>query len=356
LTSSKEEIHEVVVDRIAAGGAGVARLSTGKACFIRGTAPGERVRAVVTAHHKKFAEARVLEILEPSERRVQAPCPHFGICGGCDYQHLAYPLQLEIKYAHVRDALTRIGKLAGVDISPTLASPAPYGYRNRITVHSVGGRTGFFERGTRRVVDVDHCAIADSATNAALTALRAGSPRDGAYPLRPSGTFRGFRQVNDSAAGILLDVVKSMACGGHLVDAYCGAGFFGHALAAVHETVTGIEWSADAVRKAREDAHSNETYWDGDVAMRLQPVLASLPTDASTVIVDPPAAGLESMVIRALTGPQTPRKLIYVSCDPATLARDLAKLSGAFCIVRVQPVDMFPQTAHIECVAELARF
>lgn len=356
MIAAQEEIHEVVVDRIASGGAGVARLSTGKAIFIRGTAPGERVRVDVTAHHKKYAEGRLLEIFEPSQQRVAAPCPHFGICGGCDYQHLDYPLQLEIKHAHVRDALVRIGKITGVHISPALASPAPYGYRNRITVHAAGGRTGFFERGTRRVVDVEHCAIADSATNAALSTLRSSPVRDGAYPLRPSGSFRGFRQVNDSAAQVLLDVVTGMAGGGvHVVDAYCGAGFFGHALASTHESVTGIEWSADAVRKAREDAHANETYMEGDVAVLLGDVLRSVSPDATTLIVDPPAAGLERAVVRAVAGEQAPARVIYVSCDPATLARDLALLSGTFTITHVQPVDMFPQTSHIECVANLTR-
>jgi 23S rRNA (uracil1939-C5)-methyltransferase len=344
----------VVIERLAFGGAGVGRLPSGKVCFVEGVVPGEVAEVRVVRERKSHVEAALVRLLEQSPRRVRPPCPYFGRCGGCQFQHLAYDLQLEIKAAQVADALARIGRFPNPPVENTAASPLPYGYRNRITVHTHGGKTGFYGPGSHRLVDVARCEIASEEVNTRLAALRETRPRDGSHVVREDTGFRGFTQVNPGAAEILLQVVVDCARPGGkvLVDAYCGAGFFGHHLAGDFGDVIGIEWSGGAVRHARAAGAANEIYLAGDVAAHLGPAMDAAPPQETTVLVDPPADGLPKAVVEILQR-RTPAKLIYVSCDPPAMARDLAALGGAMRFVGARPVDMFPQTAHIECVATM---
>ncbi|MEX1118390.1 MAG: hypothetical protein WEB60_06300 [Terrimicrobiaceae bacterium] len=251
--------------------------------------------------------------------------------------------------------LIRIGGIASPPVEPTIPSPREYGYRNRITVHSRAGRTGFFERGTRNIVDVAGCPIASPGVNSKLMELRNQKPEEGEYALREPSAFYGFRQVNDAAAELLLRVVEEAAQPGGqlLVDAYCGAGFFARRLQSHFQNVIGIEWSADAVRHARRESASHVSYLQGDVIEHLEAAMAAAPAAETTVLFDPPAEGLPQSVLDQVSA-KPPGRIIYVSCDPATLARDLKKLSPTHTLLRVSPVDMFPQTAQIECVAVLA--
>ena len=166
---------------------------------------------------------------------------------------------------------------------------------------------------------------------------------------------KGFSQVNEGAAEVLLETVRGMVgtSGGHLVDAYCGSGFFAKQLLDRFAKVTGIEWSEGAVRAALAGAADSETYLAGAVEVHLAAALAQSLPGETLLILDPPAEGLSPDVVRIILGSR-PADLVYVSCDPATLARDLKKLSTAYRLEYVQPVDMFPQTAEIESVAKLA--
>ncbi len=339
------DIHDV-----AFGGAGVGR-ADGKIVFVPFTIDGERVEAEVVEHRKSFDRALLRKVNVASAQRVHPICPYFGHCGGCDYQHIAYHHQLDLKRRQVVQLLERIGRIIDVKVLPTLASADPYAFRNRITVHATEGKIGFFEKNTREVVDVERCAIAIPAVNDALKELRATGLADGKHrTLRGAGVPRTFTQTNDFIAGALLDFVSSQVIGEVLVDAYCGSGFFGHALAEGLKTVIGVDWSAAAIDAARESAGSNETYICGDVAETIESLLANDQPD--TVILDPSADGVDHRVTHALVNNPSNR-LVYVSCNPATLARDLARLRNKFNIVVAQPFDMFPQTAEIETVAVL---
>jgi tRNA/tmRNA/rRNA uracil-C5-methylase (TrmA/RlmC/RlmD family) len=203
------------------------------------------------------------------------------------------------------------------------------------------------------VVDVERCAIAMPIVNDALQALRATGLADGKHrTLRGAGVPRTFTQTNDLVAGTLLDFVVHAVIGEVLVDAYCGAGFFGHAVAPRLERVIGVDWNASAISIARESAGSNETYICGDVSEMIESLLEN--ERPGTVLLDPSAEGVDDRVTNAL-GSHPVTRLIYVSCNPATLARDLARLSNSYEIVTVQPFDMFPQTAEIEIAAVLGR-
>lgn len=339
-------LFELSITDVAYGGEGVGR-HEGRVVFVPFTIPGETARVRVTAARRQWLRAWPEEILAPSPDRVEAPCPFFARCGGCAYQHIAYPRQLDIKTAQVTTALRRIGKFADPPVEPARPSPRQLGYRNRITVHVDPPRVGFRGVDPRRVVDVDSCLLADDAVNAALAGLRARRRlRPGPATLRADPAQRGFRQVNDEAAAVLAGVVAEMAGDGpQLVDAYCGAGFFAKHLAARFTRITGIDWDERSIAAAQADAGPAETHLSGDTAALLPGVLADNPD--AVVLLDPPAQGVTPEVLAALQAARPPR-IVYVSCDPATLARDLGRLAEGYELRRVVPVDMFPQTASVE--------
>jgi tRNA/tmRNA/rRNA uracil-C5-methylase (TrmA/RlmC/RlmD family) len=221
------------------------------------------------------------------------------------------------------------------------------------------GVIGFFRRESNKLLDIERCPIALDEVNAQLTELRGRRPRDGHYTLRARASPRVFRQANDSVSSAMLDLVDRLlaSANGTLIDAYCGAGFFSKRLQARFGKVIGIDWDQHAIAVAREDANENETYVAADVeaelGTRLRSIVAPSHEGSSAVIVDPPATGLSKMILEMLIE-HRPTQLVYVSCNPATLARDLAVLKESFHIDSITPLDMFPQTAEIECVAHLA--
>ncbi len=338
-----------LIDRVAFGGQGVGRLPGGKVCFVPFTLPGEKVCVRIRRELKTYAEGELTRIVEASPERVKPACPVFGRCGGCQYQHATYPRQLAMKRDQVVDALRRIGGFPDPPVAETLASPHEFHYRNRITVHAKDGKIGFYGPKSRSLIEVATCPIASVPVNTQLTTLLADKPQDGEYTLREPSPFRGFRQVNDAVAAQLLDVTAEMLePGGPLVvDAYCGAGFFAKRLRKHFEMVIGIEWSSDAVRAARAGAGAGEIYLLGDVKRHLPAALKAAPPADTAVILDPPAEGCDSVIIDLLRE-RAPRRIVYVSCNPSTLARDLKRLGSGFRLDRVVPIDMFPQTAEIE--------
>jgi 23S rRNA (uracil1939-C5)-methyltransferase len=353
---NKRQEIAVQVERVAFGGSGIGRLTDGKVCFVPYVLPGEKVKARIRSTHSSYVETDLSEVMEPSADRVRPKCPVFGRCGGCQYQHVSYAKQLTIKSSQVAEVLQRLGGISDAPVEPTVPSPLEFHYRNRITVHAEEGRVGFFGSRSRRIVEVKECPLANERVNALLRQLRNSQPKDGTYPLREFSDYRGFRQVNDAAAERLLEIVEEMARPGTrlLVDAYCGAGFFARRLAGRFELTIGIEWSADAIRAAREQAGSREIYLLGDVKRHLVPALAAAPSESSTLLLDPPEAGLEVEVLETIAS-KRPERLIYVSCNPATFARDLKYLAGGYALRRVCPLDMFPQTSEIEVVAVLEK-
>ncbi len=361
-------VIDLKIEDIAFGGKGVGR-EQGKAVFVPYTIEGELVSVEILREKKQFADADLVEVKESSHHRVTPECPYFGRCGGCAYQHIDYEHQLAIKWRQVCDVLQRIGKLKEISLRPIIPSPKQYEYRNRITVHVQDGMIGFFRRDSHRLVDVERCPISCGEVNRALTELRDRYPRDGHYTLRTSAGQRVFAQTNDEVANALRDLIIDLVPSNQnlLIDAYCGAGFFAKALLNKFERVVGIDWDRFAIAAAKENATSKEIYIAGDVERELQQVGAVHPNrppvddidrgrlkaiDLTTIIIDPPATGLSANARKAIVS-LAPTTLIYVSCNPATLARDLKDLQEKFTIQSVTPLDMFPQTAEIELAVHL---
>lgn len=336
------------------GGKAVGRLEDGRVCFVRDALPGERVKVRIRRETTRFVEGDLIELQEMSPRRVKPPCPYYGTCGGCSYQHATYEHQVGLKTKQVRDTLRRLGKIEGPNVLDGIPSPLAYGYRNRITVHRRDGRIGFHRRDGNGLVDIEACLLASDPVNALLAELRREPMREGARTLRQHHDRFGFHQTNDEVAALLLEAVLDVCGEGGelLVDAYCGDGFFARKLASKFRRVVGIEWNARSIAQAREIAAPNETYLEGDVAELLGEVLST--RESATVILDPPAQGVEARVVDWLSGANVDR-LIYVSCDPSTLARDVRMLAPGYELEFAVPFDMFPQTAEIEVMAVLRR-
>jgi 23S rRNA (uracil1939-C5)-methyltransferase len=361
---------DLKIEDVAFGGKGVAR-EQGKAVFVPYTIEGEMVSAEIFREKKQFAEAELVEVRQSSPNRVAPECPYFGRCGGCAYQHIDYQHQLAIKWRQVRDALQRIGKLKDFPMRSMVASPTHYAYRNRITVHALDGVIGFFRRDSHRLIDIERCPIARDEVNSALAKLREQKHvRDGHYTLRAAFESRVFSQVNNEVAHALSNLIVDLVPPNQhlLIDAYCGAGFFAKVLLDKFERVIGIDWDRFAIAAANENGSEKETYIAGDVESELQKVGAvrlnrlARGNDGltgrmrsiapTTMIADPPATGLTETVRKAIID-LAPETLIYVSCNPPTLARDLKELQHRFVVNSITPLDMFPQTAEIEVLTHL---
>ena len=302
-------IVELQIEDIAFGGKGVGR-EHGKAVFVPFTIDGELVSAKITREKKQLAEGEIVDVRKASPHRVEPRCPYFGRCGGCAYQHVDYPHQLEIKSRQVGAVLQRIGKLKDIPMHSIVPSPLEYAYRNRITVHAENGVIGYFRRDSHRLIDIERCPIAMDEVNHELADLRARNVPDGHYTLRAKAGPRIFSQTNDGVADALRDLLLRLIPPNQelLIDAFCGAGFFAKALIDKFERVVGIDWDRFAIAAARENATEKETYIAGDVEVELVAavhrtangglgsIAPTLNGDRTVLLLDPPATGLTARV------------------------------------------------------------
>jgi len=391
------DIIEVSTERMAYGGEAIARYQ-GLVVFIPFAAPQEVLRVRITELKKNYARAIVEEIVSPSPVRRSAPCPHFGTCGGCQLQHLSYPAQLEVKAGFISDSLARVG---GIDWPREIAvrSAAEFGYRARAQIKvqsSAPGhrpayrRIGFNNAGSRSVCDVEQCPILVPELNAALISLRSavlssnGDLREvemaagdsgvsfepalanlpsapvervinGArYRFSPSTFFQANPLLLE---GLVAEAVEGRA-GRTAVDLYAGAGLFALQLAKRFNRVVGVESdrraSEFALRNADQNGVRNLEFVTATAESWLGPYLKSKANAIDLVLLDPPRGGASQVVAALVEAP--PPKLVYVSCDPVTLARDLKKLlGGGYQIEDIIAFDLFPQTYHIETVVKLTQ-
>jgi len=451
---SGETPASLQIDRIIAGGDGMARQSDGRVVFVPRTAPGERVEVEYTEEHAQWLRARLLRVVDPSPQRCEPPCPYYDTCGGCQLQHIDYNTQLSIKSSIVADSLRRLG---GFEIDPPSVVPSPreLGYRNRITLvvrrHGEEIAVGYHRfDNPSRLVAVDRCPLAEEPINDVWSAVspwlkqvgegipRGAERRGGGTPgQRPragasSGASRGagrrltfrvnsegrvgltiegvsrpsdidrpvleglvekglaavwmvndkgwiiahagtetlderweshaiplagtaFVQVNREAAARLDEYVIEQcraSAGSRILDTYCGFGLRAFDLARTGASVVGIDSYRHAIRAASEIGAALDLPVRF-VADRVERVLSQeLPADV--VILNPPRGGVAPEVVKALLH-RPPNRIVYVSCDPATLARDMKNLAGGFAFDTVRAFDLFPQTAHVETVVTLAR-
>jgi len=440
---------DLAIDRMAYGGRGVGRID-GYVVFVPDTAPGDRVRARLWRVKPAYAEADLIGVEAPSPARVAPPCPHFGPCGGCAWQHLEYEAQLSAKANIVRESLAHIAGLRDVDVRPILPAPDPWAYRNKMefTFHP-DATLGLHRRGAfDRVVPITSCLIQSEAANTILRVVRewasagglsrydardhtgllrqvviregrrtgeimvalittapevpkardfaglvlAAVPRvasvlhgvnpgasDG-LPLTAVSVLAGrpyiveelvglrfrigletFFQTNTVQAERLVETVGALAdAQGHetVFDLYSGVGTLSLPLARRAKRVYGLEIAVSAVEAAGENAVlngiENVEFAAGDVRRRL-PDMVGRVGSPQLIVLDPPRSGAGNRVMRKVVAAAPPR-IIYVSCNPTTLAPDLADLVRAgYAIRTVQPLDLFPHTYHVECVVLLER-
>ncbi len=379
------EMKECIVriHALAAGGDGVGRDPEGRVLFVPYTAPGDRVRVRVERVRRRHAHGSVVELLEPGPGRVTPRCGVFGRCGGCAWQHLDYPVQLEAKAGIVRDSLVRIGGLE-LDAAPAIQlSPQAYGYRRRIRVSIEGGRVGFRCRRSRELCAVDHCPILTPEMDRELGTLAARAPeQDGEWELAAAGeTTRavdlarcqgpdlvlevGSERIATSpgvfsqANALLLEalvgrVVERAGEGQRAIELYAGAGFFTLPLARRFEAVVAVEGhdaaAADLARNLGEDGLDHVDVQSAPVDAALRRFAGEAP---DVLVLNPPRTGLPPGGAADLVA-VAPRRIVYLSCDPATLARDLRTLRAAgYALRSVEAFDLFPQTPHVETLVTL---
>lgn len=434
-------VVELLIDKLVQGGDGLATLD-GMKVFVPFSAPQERVRARIVTRKRDYAVAEIEEVLEPSPLRIAAPCPYFGMCGGCQLQHINYQGQLVVKKLYVNEALQRIGQVF-VPVRNVTTEAEPWHYRNK-TQYPVGSTgdgmaIGFFKRGTHDLLDVPTCLLHPAefdrlreAIRAILVAagetgyneakhegnvrhivLRQGT-RDGGllaivvtrtpefdrraaeliaeqpgltgvvHSVVPARTNRimgqqtmvlagsghlnqsvlgktfqvsapSFFQVNvQQAEELCRKILKHIAPKGDelVVDLYSGVGMISLLVAPFVQQVTAIEADATAVEDAKANAQAqavrNVEFVCGDVSREISRVAST-----DVIILDPPRKGCPADTLRRIAALK-PKRIVYVSCNPATLARDLATLEqSGYATHEIEPVDMFPQTFHVEVIARL---
>ena len=366
----------------------------GERVNVFGGIPGEEIIARLIRYkgrRRRPVSGIVTEVLKPSPHRVAPPCPYFGACSGCQWQHIDYPYQLRLKQDAVEGELRRYPELDGIPTSPTIPSPQMFNYRNhaRFTVRQQGS-IGYVNRISRNFVRIDECMLMAPWINETLRLFQGRCAETsqitmrygvntGDWLIQPTlqnpelalatgqthynerlldRSFRiaspSFFQVNTKQAEQLTSLVGArleLAEKDLLVDAYAGVGTFAVAFAPEVRRVVAIEESAAAVKDAAANTEGidNLEFVEG----KTEDVLNSLDDDPGAVILDPPRVGCHPRAIQALTQ-RRPDRVVYVSCDPETLARDLCLLvKGGFGVKSVEPLDMFPQTHHVECVATL---
>jgi 23S rRNA (uracil1939-C5)-methyltransferase len=385
--SSQDVCFELEIHSLAAGGDGVGRAPDGRVVFVPDTAPGDRVSVRVVEMKKRFARARVQQLLSPGHTRTDPVCAVFGSCGGCAWQHVDYATQLEAKAAFVADALRRIGGLVlpneiGVD-----RSPSPYGYRGRARLHVLGRKVGFRRRRSHAICATRRCPILLPTLDGALRELADRAPaEDGEWELAaaPSGEVRVnppgregealeieigsdrlrfssgvFVQSNTLLLPLLTEAVWEAAGRGEVAfELYAGAGTFTLGLARRFGRVVAVEGQAAAAGDLRHNLRTQGLDAGVDVVEApVERALAGteLPQHADVALLDPPRSGLPPGGVEYLVG-RAPRRIVFLSCEPATLARDLAVLCAErYRLTAVRGFDLFPQTPHVEVLAVLQR-
>jgi 23S rRNA (uracil1939-C5)-methyltransferase len=391
--SENGESELLEITALAAGGEGIAREASGRVLFVRGGVPGDRVRVRITEAHKRFARAEIAELVQPSAQRIAPRCAVHGMCGGCGWQQVAYPAQLAAKREILRDALARGAGIAleslaePVEIVP---SPQPFAIRSRARLLRSGGRVGYRRWRSHELVATNECPMLAPPLQAALARLAAAAPRgEGELELAcgergelsvtgaraagfaeraialatPGGEIEvspgGFFQAHATLRRALADAVLAHAgSGARGLELHAGAGFFTLGLAAQFAELIAVESAPRAVSDLRANLARAGRTNVRVLGLRASRALAApevVRFAPEVVVLDPPRVGLGEGEAAALARLGA-RRIVYVSCDPATLARDLrVLLRSGYALARCVGFDLFPQTPHLEALAVLLR-
>lgn len=382
---------EIKIERIVPNGYGIG-FAEGLTFFAPLTVPGDLVRIRITQLKKRIAFAEVVEVIEASPTRIAPPCRYFGACGGCDFQQMTYPAQLDAKVNMVRDCLKRIAHIAWPNEIPAVGSPQEFGYRSRTQWHvdPKGRKLGYLKRNSHEVTDIETCLVLVPELDAELDRLRADFPWEdfwddsaridaaagdhgnvsiasselnaetaeivsSAGDERYSYSAQAFFQGNRYMVERLVRAALDGASGDRAIDLYSGVGLFSLPMARQFKSVIAVEENETAVRFAKENAANAKL---GNIRL-VSDSVRSYMRDASLsgidfLLLDPPRSGAEPETIKRIAEVE-PREISYVSCEPSILARDLKVLiSTGYSIRSITALDLFPQTHHVETVVRLA--
>lgn len=409
-----DEIYETEITSLENEGAGVCKIN-GMVVFVPKTLPGEKVRVRITEKKKNYARGKLVEILKESDKRVKSRCPFYEECGGCGLRHQTTSENLKFKKEKIKNALKRIGKI-DVKVDDCLPSLKDDNYRNKVSFKVENDRIGFYGEGTYQLIDIDYCLLAESLINDALQVIRnylkennneiktitirygnalnellidiyslndtdieildylttnikklktvifngkvvygTGYIKEVTNGLMFNVSAKSFFQVNITQAEKLYDTAIKMAKldkNDVVLDLYCGTGTITSVVSPHVKKVIGIEIVEDAVLDARENLKvnniNNVKFICGDAAKEISKIKDKI----DVIIVDPPRKGIDRKAI-AIMKKIHPKKIVYISCNPVTMARDLSYLTDLYDVKKVTPVDMFPNTSHVECVCLL---
>lgn len=393
-------------------GLGVSKIDN-MVVFIENGLPGDSGDVLITEIKKNFARGKMVSFENKANGRQEAPCPYYGKCGGCDLQHQAYAHQLVFKEHKVKTALERIGGLKDLSIN-SIVFDDEFNYRNKVTLKIKGNKLGFYHHNTNEIIDIDNCLISHRQINEAIRVMRSfiNEYKDNTFNalmIRYSkdGLMIKIDGEDDALENELvtfvtanLSNIKSLTLNNHLIygsdfimeyigeyqfklsplsfyqvnnvimnklygkvseyvsqkennivlDLYCGIGTMTSILSKYSKKVIGIEVVSDAVKNALENIEinhiTNVTFIEGKVENKIGDLLEE---NIDTIVMDPPRNGVDKKALEAVLQIE-PQQIIYVSCNPVTLARDLKILSEKYNLMEVTPYDMFPQTSHVECV------
>ena len=408
MTAENESLFVLRFDTLVYGGEALGRLPDGRAIFVPFVLPGELAQVRLTEEKRRFARGEAIAILEPAPQRITPRCRHFAVCGGCHYQHIPYPEQLAAKAEILADQLIRIGKIEAPQVQPCVPSPHPWYYRNTVQFQQdPQGRLGYIDAGSTGVLAIEECHLPLPRLNETWPrfdleplpdlirlALRQGDDEEilatfysedpqapefsvdfnfSAVHFGPEGSIllsgddhvfltvleRSFRvsagsffQVNTPLAEAMVRfLLDELQPGPHdlVLDVYCGVGLFSAFLAERAGQVVGIESSPFAVYdfEINLEEFDNVSLYEGEAGE----VLPLLQIKPDIVVLDPPRAGVEIPALDAVVA-LAPARIAYISCDPATLARDARRLiKGGYQLEHITPFDLFPQTYHIESIS-----
>ncbi len=413
--SPDEQKLTLTIEKLVHGGAGLARMN-GKTCFVEGVLPGETVLARIDENRNQYLKATLLDILEASPERTVPPCPLAGLCGGCQWQHIGYPQQLDYKAATLKDCLVRIGKLYDCEVSPPAPSPLQTRYRSRAALKIDGRKNpaiGFYQTKTHTLVRITDCLLLEPELIQALEICRqllrhnrqetagytelqllavknttavlslwldrknrkkkklvintaSGTAGEQQSPLTESveglmflRDTEIFYQVNrQQNLAMIRQVLKFMepVAGSDILDLFCGCGNFSLFLAKNSATITGIDSNKAAIIEARNNARLNDIENVQFHAANIDDLGENgLAKNYAGILINPPRGGCEARTLHLLAE-KSPSVIVYVSCDPSTLARDLRVLvDRGYTIDAIQPFDMFPHTFHVETIVKLSK-
>ena len=411
-----DDVCEVLITGLENEGKGVCKVG-GMICFVPKVLPGEKVKIRITEIKKNFARGKVIEILEKSKQRVEPNCPYYNECGGCDLRHQSYEDSLLFKKEKVETALKRIGKV-DVKVEDVISCVKTDNYRNKMSFKVEDNKIGFYEEGTYRLINIDKCNLAENRINELLKQIKnyleenksevktitirqsnivgdllvdiysTNEDDNGlvSYLLINSESINsiifndklvyGNGYVNEITNGLMFKVsnksffqvnstqveklyskaieLAKLSKDDVALDLYCGTGTITSIVAGYVKKVIGIEIVEDAIKDAKENLITNNInnvrFICGDAAKEISKIKEKI----DVVFVDPPRKGIDRKAI-AIMKKLSPKKIIYISCNPVTMSRDISYLTDLYDVKKVVPVDMFPNTAHVECICLLER-